>query len=150
MSSVTKPIAASTSPVTSSSRPGSNSRLVSSSHASVSELLAQTGVNGEGEQPGFDEFGSGDGHHQNGSQHQPNTLKLLGTSRTFAMLFEETTEDFYAANDDSGFYDNDGNLTGGKPAFQAYMNNATSTYDLSTRVVAGETKNRGGSVNIAM
>lgn len=148
MSSVTKPLAASTSPVTSSSRPGSNSRLVSSSFGSVSELAAQAGVNGEGEQPGFEEFGSGNGRHESGQQ-QPKTLKLLGTSRTFAMLFEETSDDYYAANDGVGAFGTEGG-TSGKPAFQAYMTNATSTYDLSTRVINGETKNRGGSLNIAM
>ena len=148
MSSVTKPLAASTSPV-SSSRLASNSRQVSSNYGSVSELYAQTGVSGEGEQPGFDEFGqSNDGRSRN-RYEQPQTLKLHGTSRTFAMLFEETNEGYRAANDDA-YYDADGGPAGGKPAFQAYMANATSTYDLSTRVISGENKNRGGSINIAM
>jgi hypothetical protein len=150
MSSVTKALATSTSPVTSSSRPGSNSRLVSSSYGSISELSAQSGVNGEGEQPSFEEFGSGNGHHQDGSQHQPKTLKLLGTSRTFAMLFEDVANDFNVSKDEQGYFDNNGNGLGGKPAFQAYMTNATSTYDLSTRVISGESKNRGGSLNIRM
>ncbi|MDV7338789.1 hypothetical protein RYZ26_04230 [Terasakiella sp. A23] len=148
MSSVTKPIAASTSPVT-TSRAGNAARQVSSQYGAVSELFAQTGVRGEDENRGFEGYDQGQGH-RNPSHEQPQTLKLHGTSRTFAMLFEEAQDEYKSVNDDGGYYDSDGVNGGGKPAFQAYMAKATSTYDLSTRAINGETKNRGGSLNVAL
>ncbi|NVJ91548.1 MAG: hypothetical protein HWE34_07810 [Methylocystaceae bacterium] len=148
MSSVTKPIAASTSPVT-TSRPGSGARQVSSQYGEVSELYAQAGVRGDEENRGFDGYGQGSGQRDQ-SHEQPRTLKLHGTSRTFAMLFEDAQSDYAASGDESSFYESDGSLTTGKPAFQAYMSKATSVYDLSTRAINGETRNRGKSLNVAM
>lgn len=145
MSSVTKTVSASTSPVT-TSRPGSGARQVSSQFGAVSELYAQTGVRGEEENRGFDGFDQRQGQH-NPSHEQPQTLKLHGTSRTFAMLFEDVREEY-------GNVANDGNIAGqgyggAKPAFQAYMARATATYDTNTRAVSGEGKSRGGSLNVA-
>lgn len=144
MSSVTKPIAASTSPV-SSSRPGSNSRQIASQYGAVSELFSQTGVKSEGESPSFEDFGSGS--NRNPSHEQPQTLKLHGTSRTFAMLFEEANTEQTSLNDN--FFGEEGAPTG-KPAFRSYMNHATNIYDQSTRAINGEPRNRGDSLNLAM
>ncbi|WP_135078090.1 hypothetical protein [Terasakiella sp. SH-1] len=143
MSSVTKPIAASTSPVA-SSRAGSSVRQVASQFGAVSELYAQSGVRGDDENRNLDDF-NGKGQQQQ-RHEQPHTLKLHGTSRTFAMLFEDSQQGSSVGEDG---YVGDGTGTG-KPAFQAYMERATSTYDLSTRAVNGELKVRGGSLNIAM
>jgi len=149
MSSVTKPVAASTSPVT-SSRPGAGSaRQVSSQYGAVSELFAQSGVRGEDESRGFEDFNQGKGD-RNPAHDQPPTLKLHGTSRTFAMLFEDVRDEYGSGGSDDGYFGEDAAVGGGRPAFQAYMAKATNTYDLSTRVVSGDTKNRGGSLNIAM
>jgi len=146
MSSVSKPVAASTSPVT-TSRPGSSSRQVSSQYGAVSELFAQTGVKGEEDNRGFDGYDQNQGR-RNPSHEQPPTLKLHGTSRTFAMLFEDSVDDYSNANNQGSAYGQDYGRSN-KPAFQAYMNQATSTYDLNTRAINGETRNRGGSLNIA-
>ncbi|WP_069185682.1 hypothetical protein [Candidatus Terasakiella magnetica] len=147
MSSVTKPVAASTSPVA-SSRSGNSARQVASQSGLVSELFAQTGVKGEEENKGFDNFNQGQ-QHRNNSHEQPHTLKLHGTSRTFAMLFEESQHEANALSEE-GYYDEENSATSGKPAFQAYMARATSTYETSTRAISGELKVRGGSLNIAM
>ncbi|NVK18202.1 MAG: hypothetical protein HWE30_05875 [Methylocystaceae bacterium] len=147
MSSVTKPIAASTSPVT-SSRPGSSSRQVSSQYGAVSELYAQTGVKGEEDNRGFDGYDQNQGQ-RNPSHEQPPTLKLHGTSRTFAMLFEDTVDDYSSSAGEGNGYEQ-AYAGGNKPAFQAYMSRATSTYDLNTRAINGETKYRGGSLNVAL
>jgi len=144
MSSVTKPIAASTSPVT-SSRPGSNSRQIASHYGAVSELFGQTGVKSEGESPSFEDFGNGSG--RNPSHEQPQTLKLHGTSRSFAMLFEEASAEQTSLSD--SFFGEEG-APSGKPAFQSYMAHATHVYDQSTRAINGESRNRGGSLNLAM
>lgn len=144
MSSVTKPIAASTSPVT-SSRPAGSSRQIASQYGPVSELYGQTGVKSEGENPGFDDFGHGQRHNQ--SHEQPQTLKLHGTSRTFAMLFEDANTEETSLNDN--YFGEEGAPTG-KPAFQSYMAHATTVYDQSTRSINGEGRSRGGSLNLAM
>ena len=146
MSSLAKSVSASSSPVV-TSRPGTSARQVSSTFGAVSEVYAQTGVKGDEDNRGFDDLGQGGQHGQNPSHEQPQTLKLHGTSRNFAMLFE-TTEDQSSSFDDGGFLD-DGRSTSAKPAFQAYMMKATSTYDSSTRAINGENRNRGGSLNIA-
>jgi hypothetical protein len=149
MSSVTKPTAASTSPVA-SSRAGNSARQVASNYGPVSELYAQTGVRSEDENRGFEDFNQGSGG-RNPSHEQPQTLKLHGTSRTFAMLFEEASQEFNAVNEDEGYYGEEFYASSGKPAFQAYMERATTTYETSTKAISGELKNsRGGSINIAM
>lgn len=148
MSSVTKPVQASTSPVA-ASRTGNSSRQVSSQYGPVSELYAQAGVKGDEDNRGYENFNQGS-DHRNPSHEQPQTLKLHGTSRTFAMLYEEAQHEFNISNEEDGYYSGDENQISGKPAFQAYMERATNTYDLSTRAINGELKNRGGSLNIAM
>jgi len=152
MSSVTKPIASGSSAVPSSRPAGGSARQVSSSQFnSVSELYAQTGVRGEDESRSFENFNQSNHGEQNQSQRQPHTLKLQGTSRTFAMLFEDAQSDYNRSGfDDDGDYGADPFAKPAKPAFQAYMERATSTYELSTRAINGETKNRGGSINLAM
>lgn len=145
MSSVTKPLSATASPVQ-STRPGSSARAVASQYGSVSEIYAQAGVKGEDERPGYEDFNHNQGNQQQ-TREQPQTLKLLGTSRTFAMLYEE-------ANSENGYTSSaqgeDGQFVSGRPAFQAYMNMATSTYDRSTSAVNGEYRNLGKSLNLAM
>jgi hypothetical protein len=144
MSSVTKPVSASTSPIA-PSRSGGSTRQVSSQYGAVSELFAQTGVKGEGQQPGFEDFGHGGG--RNHSHEQPHTLKLHGTSRTFAMLFEEANTEQTSLGDN--FFGEEGAPTG-KPAFQSYMNHATSVYEQSTQSIITRGKIRGNSLNLAL
>ncbi len=147
MSSVTKPIAAGSTPVA-TSRAGGSTRQVASQYGTVSELYAQSGVRGEDENRSFEDFNQGSGGR--GSSHeQPQTLKLHGTSRTFAMLFEEAQHELNAGPDEDSYF-GEQSMSGKKPAFLAYMERATSTYDTSTRAINGELKNRGGSINIAM
>jgi hypothetical protein len=147
MSSVTKPITAGSSPVA-SSRAGGSTRQVASQYGAVSELYAQTGVRGEDENRSFEDFNQGSGS-RNSSHEQPHTLKLHGTSRTFAMLFEEAQHEFDSGRDEDAYF-GEQSVSGSKPAFLAYMERATSTYDTSTRAINGEYRNRGGSINIAM
>ncbi|WP_417821101.1 hypothetical protein [Terasakiella sp.] len=150
MSSVAKPIASGNTSVPSSRPAGGSARQISSSqYNSVSELYAQAGVRGEDESRSFENYSQGQGQ-QNQSQQQPHTLKLHGTSRTFAMLFEDAQSDYDAGNLGESSYNADPFARPGKPAFQAYMERATSTYELSTRAIKGELKNRGGSINLAM
>lgn len=150
MSSVTKPIAASnTSPVTSTRSGSTSARQISSSYGAVSELYAQTGVRSEDEPRDFDDFNNHSGQ-RNPSHDQPQTLKLHGTSRTFAMLFEAQQDEYSDAADDRYIDANGFETSGNKPAFQAYMAKATSTYETSSRAVNGEWKSRGGSLNVAL
>lgn len=151
MSSVTKPVTTTTTSVASSRPAGGSARQISASqYGTVSELVAQTGVRSEDESRSFENFNQGQGeHHQ--EREQPRTLKLNGTSRTFALLFEDTQQGYSSGDaDGAGQYDDDGFSKPAQPAFQAYMERATSTYDSSIRAVNGEWKSRGGSLNLAM
>lgn len=151
MSSVTKPVTTTTTSVASSRPAGGSARQISSSnYGAISELAAQTGVRSEDESRSFENYNQGQGdRHQ--EREQPRTLKLNGTSRTFALLFEDTQQDYDTGDSDgAGQYNEDGFAKPAQPAFQAYMERATSTYDTSIRAVNGEWKSRGGSLNIAM
>jgi len=114
--------------------------------APVSELNSQAGVSYQQQQNDFSNFSDG-GSKRRSYQEQPTVLKLSGTSRTFAMLFEQAN-DRYSFDDDDDFSAHGD--SGGTPTFPAYVSYATERYDLANSAVSGENRQRGKSFNFSM
>lgn len=112
----------------------------------ITEAQAQTSVAYQQRENDFSNFGEG-GSKKRGYQEQPTVLKLSGTSRTFAMLFEQANER-YSFEDDEGFEDFED--SGSTPAFSAYVSYATNRYDLANSAVSGESRSRGRSFNFSL
>lgn len=145
MSSFAKPVSSAPSPVAASRVSGGARSVASLDGGPISELFGQGGIRGEADNQNFENFND-DGRRRDRGREQPTTLKLQGTSRSFTMLFEENTAEDLSVSTGNREY---GGRTR-KPAFQAYMNFATSLYDNNTRAIKGESNVRGGSMNIAM